>query len=184
MLVSSTYLEIETWHVQIWTCHVSVSRYVEEASSGGLIFFNVIWLIEYTVSVLWLFPCMLPSWHHHIYLNIFSFNISDLTWVPNTVIPCTITQSPMMILCTQSGIWSAIWSDGSGDGNDMLSYFTVIAGGSSVSMVVCRILMTAPVQIATWKFETPEVSQVMFHGSFYDSGLNFCLINVNNFSIW
>ena len=70
-----------------------------------------------------------------------------------------------MILCTQSGIQSATWSDGSGDGNDMLSYFTVIAGGSSIFMVMGHILMTDPVQITTWQFETPEVSQTMYHGS-------------------
>ena len=40
---------------------------------------------------------------------------------------CTITQLPMMILCTQSGIWSAIWPGGNGDGHDILLYFRIIA---------------------------------------------------------
>lgn len=70
-----------------------------------------------------------------------------------------------MILCSLSGIWSANWSDDNRDDNDMLSYFTVIARGSSMSIVVCYTLMTDPVQLAKWQFEPLEISQKVFHGS-------------------
>ena len=60
----------------------------------------------------------------------------------------------------------------------MLSYFTVIAGGSSIFMVV-SILMTDPVQIATWQFKTPEISQTRFYR------FNFIIVDwISALSVW
>ena len=46
-------------------------------------------------------------------------------------------------------------------------------------LLLCHILMTDPVQLAEWQFETPEVSQMMFHES------NFVIVDwISASSMW
>ena len=70
-----------------------------------------------------------------------------------------------MILCTQSGIWSATWPDNNGDDHDMLSYFTVMSRGG-VSHVNDR--PNAASKMIIWN---SGISQIMFRGS------NFAIVD-------
>ena len=137
------------------------------------IFQYVFWLIEYIVSVLWPFPCMfVPCWHHHIYLNIFSFNISNFTWIPNIVIfhNNQVTYNDIM-----DPIWNSIcyliWWQWRWQWH-VLSYFTVIA--VDVSHFNDRLSSNSKMTIwNSW------VLQTMFHGS------NFMIVDwISASSIW
>ena len=105
---------------------------------------------------------MLHCWDHHIYLNTFSFNIITFTWAPNIVI---LHNNPVTYDDIMYPMWNLIfyliqsqW---------IWQWYVIIFHSDSRWFIHfyggVPHFMTDPVQTATWQFETPEVSQTMFH---------------------